>query len=204
MHLYRREWQHFFFFFSRRIWVTETFFFFCSFRQKGSIVTRRVFCSNHFFFVNRGVVEFCHPVKSQIFLLFFCLFVCFFCFFLLTASVTVFSLFFFSFSLSRPNSDPGSPSRLLSSLPTTVRAFVIIARRLQLFLPSSTRIELQRAARMRFNADQSQTLPVSGTIPRYIHENVVIVFYFVSRRCLVLLSHRAKAKNPPQCQLTRG
>ena len=38
------------------------------------------------------------------------------------------------------NSDPGSLSRLFSPLPTTVRAFMFIARRLQLSLPSSTRI----------------------------------------------------------------
>ena len=39
-------------------------------------------------------------------------------------------------------SDPGSQSGPSSPLPTTVRAFVFIARRIQLFLPSSTRVEL--------------------------------------------------------------
>ena len=46
----------------------------------------------------------------------------------------------FSFSLSRRNSDPGSLSRLSPPLPTTVRAFVLIAGRSRLFLSLSTRI----------------------------------------------------------------
>ena len=47
-----------------------------------------------------------------------------------------------SFSLPRCNSDSGSLRRLFSPLPTTVRAFIFIARRVQHFLPSSTRVEL--------------------------------------------------------------
>ena len=46
-----------------------------------------------------------------------------------------------SLSLHSRNSDPGSQSRLFSPLPTTVRAFIFIARRVQHFLPSSTRVE---------------------------------------------------------------
>ena len=44
----------------------------------------------------------------------------------------------------RPSSksDPGSHSGPSSPLPTTVRAFVFIAKRLQHFLPPSTRVEL--------------------------------------------------------------
>ena len=48
----------------------------------------------------------------------------------------------FSFSLPSRSSDPGSLSRLFSPLPTTVHAFFFIARLFQLFLSSSTRIEL--------------------------------------------------------------
>ena len=40
------------------------------------------------------------------------------------------------------NSDPGSDSGPSSPLPTTVRAFILIARRIPCFLPSSTRLEL--------------------------------------------------------------
>ena len=40
------------------------------------------------------------------------------------------------------NSDPGSHSGRSSSLPTSARAFIFIARRIQHFLPSSTRVEL--------------------------------------------------------------
>ena len=40
------------------------------------------------------------------------------------------------------NSDPGSHSGPSFPLPTTVRAFIFIARRIQHFLPSSTRVEL--------------------------------------------------------------
>ena len=40
------------------------------------------------------------------------------------------------------NSDPGSYSGPSFLLPTTVRAFIFIARRTQHFLPSSTRVEL--------------------------------------------------------------
>ena len=40
------------------------------------------------------------------------------------------------------NSDAGSPSGPSSPLPTTVRAFIFIASRIQHFLPSSTRVEL--------------------------------------------------------------
>ena len=39
------------------------------------------------------------------------------------------------------NSDPGSQSGRSSPLPTTVRAFLFIARNIQHFLPSSTRVE---------------------------------------------------------------
>ena len=39
------------------------------------------------------------------------------------------------------NSDPGSHSGPSSPLPTTVHAFIFIARRSQHFLPSSTRVE---------------------------------------------------------------
>ena len=48
---------------------------------------------------------------------------------------------FFSLPPSR-NSDPGPHSRLVSPLPATVRALHFIARRFQLVLPSSTRVEL--------------------------------------------------------------
>ena len=61
----------------------------------------------------------------------------------------------FSFSLSRYNSNPGSLKRLFSPLPTTVRAFVFIARLLQPFFPSSTRIDcglLSRAPTILTNA----------------------------------------------------
>ena len=52
--------------------------------------------------------------------------------------------FYFSFSpsLSRRISDPESPSKPFSPLPTTARAFSFIARKIQHFLPSSTRVEL--------------------------------------------------------------
>ena len=40
------------------------------------------------------------------------------------------------------NSDPGSHSRHTSPLPTTVRAYISIATRVQYCLPSSTRVEL--------------------------------------------------------------
>ena len=46
-----------------------------------------------------------------------------------------------SFSLPRRNSDPRSLSRLFYPLPTTVRAFIFIARRFQKFILSSARIE---------------------------------------------------------------
>ena len=39
------------------------------------------------------------------------------------------------------NSDPGSHSGPSSPLPTTVHAFIFIGRRIQHFLPSSTRVE---------------------------------------------------------------
>ena len=45
------------------------------------------------------------------------------------------------FSLPTRSSDPRSQSTLSSPLPTTVRAFPFIARILQPFLPSSTRVE---------------------------------------------------------------
>ena len=51
--------------------------------------------------------------------------------------------FSFPFSLPRPNSDLGQIRRLFSPVPTTVRAFISIARRLQPFLPSSARNELR-------------------------------------------------------------
>ena len=40
------------------------------------------------------------------------------------------------------NSDPGSHSGPSSSIPTTVRDFVFVARTLQHFLPPSTRVEM--------------------------------------------------------------
>ena len=43
-----------------------------------------------------------------------------------------------SFSVPRRNSDPGLQSRRFSPLPTTVRAFLFIARRVQRSLPSPT------------------------------------------------------------------
>ena len=58
-------------------------------------------------------------------------------------SLLLSSHFSLSFSLSRRNSDPGSPRRLFSPFRTTARALIFIARRLQLFLPSSTHIELR-------------------------------------------------------------
>ena len=50
---------------------------------------------------------------------------------------------FFSGSLllNSRNSDPGSQSRLYSPHPTTIRALRFLARRVQHFLPSSTRVE---------------------------------------------------------------
>ena len=42
----------------------------------------------------------------------------------------------------RSTSDPGSHNGFSSFLPTTVRAFIFFARRIQHFLPSSTRVEL--------------------------------------------------------------
>ena len=51
------------------------------------------------------------------------------------------SLFFSFLPLPRLNSDLRSLSRLCSPLPTTARAFIFIARRVQSFFPSSTRIE---------------------------------------------------------------
>ena len=65
-----------------------------------------------------------------------CSFFSFFCSFHLLCSH-----FLPLFSLLGHNSDPGPLSRLFSPLPTTVRAFVFIARSLQSFLPSSTRID---------------------------------------------------------------
>ena len=67
---------------------------------------------------------------------YFCL-VCLFLFF--SIPFIIFALL--SLSLHSRNSDPGSQSRLFSPLPTTVRAFIFIARRVQHFLPSSTRVE---------------------------------------------------------------
>ena len=65
-------------------------------------------------------------------------------FFFSLVSLLLSSHFSFSFSLPRRNSDHSrSKSRLFCPLPTTVRAFVFIARRVQLFLPSSTRIKLR-------------------------------------------------------------
>ena len=60
--------------------------------------------------------------------------------FLLTLLIS--SHFTFSLSLPRRKSDSGSLSRLFPPLPTTVHAFVFIARIIQHFLPPSTRIEL--------------------------------------------------------------
>ena len=62
-----------------------------------------------------------------------------FLFFSFSIPFIIFALL--SLSLHSRNSDPGSQSRLFSPLPTTVRAFIFIARRVQHFLPSSTRVE---------------------------------------------------------------
>ena len=50
--------------------------------------------------------------------------------------------------LTSKNSNPGSHSGPSSSLPTSVRAFIFIARRSQHFLPSSTRVELYVPTRL--------------------------------------------------------
>ena len=44
--------------------------------------------------------------------------------------------------LPSSNSDPGSHSEPFSPLPTSVRAFIFIARRIQHFLPASTRVKM--------------------------------------------------------------
>ena len=49
---------------------------------------------------------------------------------------------FFPPFLPKRNSDPGSESRLFSLFPATVGVSIVIARRLQPFLPSSTRMAL--------------------------------------------------------------
>ena len=67
----------------------------------------------------------------------------------LKGATTLLFFFFIPFiilaSLALPpssSSDPGSHSGPSSPLPTTVRAFLFVARRIQRFLPSSTRVEL--------------------------------------------------------------
>ena len=62
-------------------------------------------------------------------------------FFFIFISIPFIIFALLSLSLHSRNSDPGSQSRLFSPLPTTVRAFIFIARRVQHFLPSSTRVE---------------------------------------------------------------
>ena len=52
------------------------------------------------------------------------------------------SPFFLSPSYGSRNSDPGSQSKPFSPLPTTVLACVFIARRVQHFLTSSTRVKI--------------------------------------------------------------
>ena len=64
-------------------------------------------------------------------------------FFFIIPSISYVRTFSFSFSLPRRNSYPGSLRRLSSPLPTKVRAFILVARRLQAFFHSSTRIELR-------------------------------------------------------------
>ena len=54
------------------------------------------------------------------------------------------SPFSFCFPLRRRNSDPGSLSRLFFPLPIAEVALYFFARRLQLFLPASPRVELLR------------------------------------------------------------
>ena len=71
---------------------------------------------------------------------------------------------FFCFSppySSSGNSDPGSHSRLPSLLPTRARAFLFVARILQLFLPSSTCVALSFVTR----SCHQLTLKKSGTGP---------------------------------------
>ena len=65
----------------------------------------------------------------------------YFCIFLFFCSIPFIIFALLSLSLHSRNSDPGSQSRLFSPLPTTVLAFIFIARRVQHFLPSSTRVE---------------------------------------------------------------
>ena len=59
-----------------------------------------------------------------------------FVFLLFAYSVQYLRTFSSSLSLRRCNSDAGSPNRLLSSLRTTVRAFIFIAKIRQPFFPS--------------------------------------------------------------------
>ena len=63
------------------------------------------------------------------------------CFILICSPHPLSSHFSFPFALPTRSSDPASLSRLFSPVPTTVRALVFFPRRLQSFLPSSSRIE---------------------------------------------------------------
>ena len=69
--------------------------------------------------------------------------------------IPFFATFFFLHPIYHPrtilalppssNSDPGSRIGPSSSLPTSARAFIFTARRIEHFLPSSTRVELYLA-----------------------------------------------------------
>ena len=106
--------------------------------QKGEQVVAYIVCSPELDpFTN------CTNDQSSLETLFLLLLFLFF-FLPFTPSV-IFTLFFLSLSPSLDvNSDPGSPSRLCSPLPTTVRAFDFYRdKTAALFLPSSTPIELR-------------------------------------------------------------
>ena len=73
-------------------------------------------------------------------------------------SLLLSSHFLFSFSLLRRTSDPGSLSKALRPFPSTVRAFVFIARVFEHVLPSSTRIELNTFPRRCHDQEDNITL----------------------------------------------
>ena len=62
------------------------------------------------------------------------------------------------------NSDPGSHGGPSSSLPTTVRAFIFTARRIQHFLPSSTRVKLYMQCIPKGYGYYTQQVPMSSTL----------------------------------------
>ena len=92
-------------------------------------------------------------------------------FFLLTflLPISYFHPFFLSPSYSSHTSDPGSQRRFSSPLPTTVRAFVFIARRLAPFLPSSTRFDffVSRDVATMLNYHQPLTRATVGVCSTY-------------------------------------